>query len=1133
MSTDQGEKQFTRLLAACDDALARGTAAELSSVEAPPELQARLARAVGCLEELERVWPRRKPRRRARVPGYEILGELGRGGMGVVYQARQMALGRMVALKMILADEQAGLQELARFRAEAETAACLQHGNIVQIYEIGAHRGRPYLALEWVEGGNLAARLNGRPLPPREAAGLVETLARAIHYAHQRGIVHRDLKPANVLMTADGTPKIGDFGLAKRLFDDARRTRTGAILGTPAYMAPEQAAGRPRDVGPAADIYSLGALLHELLTGRPPFDAASVLDTLRQVESQAPLGPRHWQPTLSRDLETVCLKCLEKDPRRRYSSAAALADDLRRFLLGEPIQARPIHACERVWRWCRRNPAWAILWGVVAGALVALAVAGPTAVLWMRGQRDAALASERKAVGAERLRTEQLRASYLAQAEAGRLGGQVGRRVRGLQVLKLAAEIQPSVALRNEAIGCLALGDLRPEIQWTDTSPGRAFTAFDARLERYVLSDEQGNLSIRRIADNQELLLIPGSGSRAWSVQFSPDGRFLASRNHPPGRESFEVRVWDLSAPDLPVAEPRQFHGKTWDFHPDGARIAVAAENGIVTLYNLVAQAEPEVLSQAEGVVPNFVRFDPTGRRLAMSCGWNRTAGRVLPEVRIVEVEAGGKSWLLRQGAMVRGLAWSDDGGRLAAARGDGRIALWTVAERSDPLADQSADQAEWVLDGHRSAAICVAFSHDGALLASTGWDDVVHVWDTRSGQPLASTFAGAGQPQFGPGDRQLGFAAAGANVTICQIIRSREYHTFPLRSRRGGALRSIDVSPDGRWVAFAGSDGVGLVDVAAGRPLAELTAVPTSAVAFVPDGHMLFAAGAAGLVCWPLQGDDAGAGGEAPMGSPRALGIDAADSPWTIGRIAPSHDGRRLAVVERDENGQRHRAALICLDGSAGPIVFTDAAEPEYDSHLDWVRFSPDERWVATGTWQGTGVKLWDAATGRLAHALREPNAQLCFSPDGRWLVSGNAKGFWSRELETLRSGVIDRARRRASVPGPAAFSADGKMLAIAHQLREVQLIDAYSNQELATLPAPRPMTISGLYFNNDGSRLTVVCGDVVQVWELALIRRELRDLHLDWSISEIPLGLPPWASGIKCSNSIGIPTTASDVKQ
>jgi serine/threonine-protein kinase len=365
----------------------------------------------------------------ATVAGYEILGELGRGSMGVVYKARQPGLKRIVALKMILAGDLAGERDRARFRTEAEAVARLQHPNIVQIHEVGEDDGRPFFSLEFVEGGSLSRKIAGTPQPARQAAEHVRQLAEAMECAHRAGVIHRDLKPANVLLAfpssfsrpsenREGTaplggsarspesrpnegpaatiPKITDFGLAKRLEEDSGQTRSNTILGTPSYMAPEQAEGRLHDVGPLSDVYALGAILYELLTGRPPFRAESILETLEQVRTQEPVGPCQLQPRTPRDLETICLKCLHKEAHKRYASAGELAEDLRRYLAGEPIRARPVSALERFTRWCKRNPRIAALTATVAGLLVTISVGATLFAIQLsaRSQALAALNSE-------------------------------------------------------------------------------------------------------------------------------------------------------------------------------------------------------------------------------------------------------------------------------------------------------------------------------------------------------------------------------------------------------------------------------------------------------------------------------------------------------------------------------------------------------------------------------------------------------------------------------------------------------------------------------------------------------------------------------------------------------------------
>jgi serine/threonine-protein kinase len=337
------------------------------------------------------------------LPGYEVFRELGRGGMGVVYWAWQSGARRLVAIKMMLVGDFANPQHRARFRIEAEAVGRLQHPNIVSIYEVGEEAGRPYLSMEYVGGGSLANKLAATPLPARAAAELLETLARAMDYAHRRGIVHRDLTPANILLTADGVPKITDFGLAKLLVGGGDvRTQTGSILGTPSYMAPEQAEGRNGAIGPAADVYALGAILYEMLAGRPPFRAATPLETVQQVLAQEPVSLRRLQPKVPLDLETICLKCLSKEPSRRYATAKALANDVRRYLQGEPIQARRTSVVERAWRWCRRNPA-------VAGLLATVGFVFLAAVT--------SLALGLVLLNEEQRRTEQRRREAVAERE--------------------------------------------------------------------------------------------------------------------------------------------------------------------------------------------------------------------------------------------------------------------------------------------------------------------------------------------------------------------------------------------------------------------------------------------------------------------------------------------------------------------------------------------------------------------------------------------------------------------------------------------------------------------------------------------------------------------------------------------
>lgn len=383
------------------------------------------------------------------VSGYEILGELGRGGMGVVYKARQKKLNRLVALKMVLSGGHASPDALARFLVEAQAVAALQHPNIVQIYEVGEHDSLPHFSLEFVDGAPLDRALAGKPQKPVDAARLVETLSRAMHFAHNHSILHRDLKPANVLLTSDGVPKITDFGLAKKLEGDSGQTKDGSIMGTPSYMAPEQARGELKNLGPSADIYSLGAMLYEMLVGRPPFLGTTPFETILQVIKEEPVPPSRLIGKLPPDVETICLKCLQKEPAKRYATAELLAEDCRRFIAGEPILSRPISPAERAWRWCRRNPRVAGLLATVAGLLVVVTVTSTVSALTIAQERNLKEIQRKDAVDA-RVAAETARQQ--ADENAKIATKQAGLSLNTMQVLIDKVQTQLDEAPRTQQI---------------------------------------------------------------------------------------------------------------------------------------------------------------------------------------------------------------------------------------------------------------------------------------------------------------------------------------------------------------------------------------------------------------------------------------------------------------------------------------------------------------------------------------------------------------------------------------------------------------------------------------------------------------------------------------------------------
>jgi len=490
---------------------------------------------------------------------YELLEEIGRGGMGVIYKARQVSLNRIVAVKMILAGQLAGEADIQRFRTEAEAAANLQHPNIVAIHEVGEHEGQHYFSMDYVEGQSLAEMVREHPLPAKQSAAYLKAIAEAIHYAHQKGILHRDLKPSNVLIDRAGHPRITDFGLAKRVADDRGLTVSGQLLGTPSYMSPEQAAGKSRETGPRSDVYSLGALLYELLTGRPPFRAETPLETLRQVLDAEPAAPRLLNPTAPRDLETISLKCLEKDPRRRYASAQELGDELQRFLDGRPIDARPISAADRGWRWCRRNPVVAAL---TAGLALALATGSVISTGFaVRAQEEA----NRSAVFAFRERKEAERSADLA-VKANDLAAQAKKeadRATSQERLTQRYLYSAHMNLANQAWNSGNLPrvvELLEQHRAAPTAPsalggvGRAgpedLRSFDWRYLWRLCNRQRKTIPLCK---HEEVAGWDSVFTKASPFLISPNGQFLAVSTYEGGTTGRfdEVRLWDVTAGTL------------------------------------------------------------------------------------------------------------------------------------------------------------------------------------------------------------------------------------------------------------------------------------------------------------------------------------------------------------------------------------------------------------------------------------------------------------------------------------------------------------------------------------------------------------------------------------------------------
>jgi WD40 repeat protein len=981
------------------------------------------------------------------VPGYEVLAVLGEGGMSVVYLARQVGLDRLVALKLLRGGS---TKRLARFRAEALADARMQHPHIVQIFEIGEHQGQPYLALELLQGGSLEAKLAGQPQAPCDAAALVGVLARAIQYAHGRGIVHRDLKPSNVLLTADGTAKIADFGLAKFLLATDGHTQEGDLVGTPRYMAPEQTSGALEAVGPTADVYSLGVILYELLTGRAPLRAPTTVETLILIRSQEPLPPSRLLPRLPRDLETICLKCLQKDPHRRYASAQELADDLERFLAGKPVRARPVRMPEKVLKWVRRRPAQAAACGLAALVLVLAGLGGGAAALWQR--TEGALEREQRA-------KEDVERARAAEQKAK-------------DDLDVALD-QHRVLFAHAAWRDYAMG--RAERLLLECAPERRdwewrYVYRLCHTDLLTLRGHSGDVtSVSYSPDGRHLLTVSWDGTaKVWDPDtgkevlifktlrgteepmtagaFSSDGRRLAT-----GTQGGMVKVWDAATgKELLAPKGHRQWVTAVAFSRDGRRLSTGCIDGMAKIWDAATGEEIRSLWGQAGEIRDMA-FSPDGTRLATAHAWG--------SVCVWDAATGKQVQSLRGHAReVLGVAFSPDGSRLATAAQDGTAKVWDAASGKEIRA----------LAGHASKMFSVAFSPDGRRLATAHENGTARVWDAATGQETLSI---RGHPRavrsvaFSPDGRRLATASNDGTAKVWDTAVNQECLTWKGHSDR---VLGVAFSSDGRRLATASNDQTAKVwDAASGKEIRALRGHTRNlfSVAFSPDGSRLATASEDGTAkLW-----------EAVTGK-EMLTLTGPTGP--VRCAAFSSDGSRVATAHEDGTAKVWEAAT-------GKEALTLR---RHASVVHSVAFSPDGSRLATASWDST-VKVWDAATGQAALTIEGPKEDRLhgstFSPDGRRLAVACLNEATARVWDAATGQEVLTLKGHTFQVAAVAFSPDGKRLATASYDGTAKLWDADTGQETLTLKG-HSVGLTSVVFSADGQRLATADLDgTVKIWD------------------------------------------------
>lgn len=990
-----------------------------------------------------------------RIGRYQLLEKIAHGGMGVIWRAQQAGLDRHVAIKTIREGAWASFKLRQRFLTEARSVSRLRHPHIVTIHEIGEHDGLPFFSMDLIDGPNLDQFVGDKPLSPDAAVRLLIPIAEAIDYAHREGILHRDIKPQNILLDADGHPFVTDFGLARELQPTETLTATGELMGSPAYMSPEQIRGDPKLLSPASDVFALGGLLYFLLTARPPFEGASLAELFSKINHAAPPPIKTRNTLVSVDLQTVYLKCLRKDPEDRYATAGELAADLGRFLRREPVRARPLSLSQEAWHWCRRHPALAAQAAFSLLCLLAALIGGGSAVYRAREIKEVAESNRR--AQAERL---------LVEARHVRESGRLGQQSLALSLVREARALNGNSEfisrLRDEASACLTV----PDVEFVALKWYGANEATNAEPPRVIFSQdlttcamrEGGSLVIRRRGDGTELhrwddATTFGSteaGSPAFQVQaVSSSGRYVALAD----RARSRTALWDLAA-----SPPRQ--------------VAKGTERGIGFAGFLRGETFP-AFAGADGALSVFDL--ETGRHH----------------------ELGFKSWVLRKAN-----SWSPYWRvRRLSVGAEGRLAIASIQDFTSgerPLLTLFDIPGGLLLRRFEMEAHSqnLALNADGSVVVAVTAEQQTEVLETHSGRRLLTINERCLQPGVGSNARSLGLFWQSNRLVEARFVGEtycREWrYTWESMNYRfadgftSGGIGQLTFSADNRMLAALYLPRIGFWDLAAHCFVGWKPAHQAAQPHFHPKAPSLFLVGTQQITQLEWREETHPPAIELASGRTQQFAS-------ALGGVSFDTSGSIVAIAQPSQ----HQVGLwshpeLNLIRTVGP--HTNVAR---------LALSGDARWLATAARSEGVIQIWNLKTGIKSRQLPDSGrSPFAFSSDGNWLAVALEKSYEVQEagsgkpIATFPVWPGQNSKRRA-----LAFSPDGAWLALLMGESDVALIDTRNWCTVATLPARTPSAFGVLAFNNDGTVLAAGGeGGRICLWNLAGMERKLAELDLSW---------------------------------